>query len=312
MSKSIESIAGLNDRFPDEEACREYFEGIRFRNGEYCPHCGHTAIYRFKDGKRFRCAGCRRDFTIKTKTVFGESKVSLRKWFLAIYLLTTCRKGISSVQLAKQVGVTQKTAWFMDHRLREAMKQNGGQLFGTVEIDECYIGGKAKNMHARQRRERIIGRGAVGKAPVFGLVQREGDVRATAVANTGMRTIEQHVVTQVQPGTKLYTDEFASYSRLGRFFGHETVQHKIGEYVRDGLIHTNSIESFWALFKRGYIGIYHWMSEKHLQRYLDEFTYRLNTSNANFGETFAGILDRVANTNWLAYKELTACPDHRK
>jgi len=306
MNSDIRSIADFTERFPDEEACCKYFEGIRFRNGEYCPHCGHTTIYRFKGGKRFRCAECRQDFTIKTGTVFGESKVSLRKWFMAIYLLTTCRKGISSVQLAKQVGVTQKTAWFMDHRLREAMKQNSGQLFGTVEIDECYIGGKAENMHASKRREKITGRGGVDKAPVFGLVQRQGEVRAAAVPDVRMITLEKHVVTQVQPGTSVYSDRFASYNRLGRFFGHETLNHAIGEYVRDGLIHTNSIESFWALFKRGYIGIYHWMSEKHLQRYLDEFTYRLNTSNHDFGETFAGVLARVANTDWLAYKVLIA------
>lgn len=306
MSNALSTIAGFTERFPDEEACRKYFESIRFRNGEYCPHCGHTTVYRFKDGKRFRCAECRQDFTIKTGTVFGESKVSLRKWFMAIYLLTTCRKGISSVQLAAQVGVTQKTAWFMDHRLREAMKQNGGQLFGTVEIDECYIGGKAENMHADKRREKITGRGTAGKTPVFGMVQRQGEVRAAKVSDTGTRTIEQQVVTNVKPGARICTDEFASYRRLGNFYGHETVNHKVGEYVRDGLIHTNSVESFWATFKRGYIGIYHFMSDKHLQRYLDEFTYRLNAGRDDFSETFEGVLGKVSNTNWLSYKALIA------
>ncbi|SRR5579883_2338689 len=145
-TKRFASLIDFMGHYKDEETCRAFFEQMRFRNGDYCPHCGYMTIYRFGDG-RYRCAGCKRDFTIKTGTVFGESKIPLRKWFIAIYLLTTCRKGISSVQLAKQVGVTQKTAWFMDHRIRKAMKQGRGQLFGTIEADETYVGGKEKNKH---------------------------------------------------------------------------------------------------------------------------------------------------------------------
>jgi transposase-like protein len=307
MKDNLQTIAGFMARFGTEEACRAEFERIRFRDGDYCPHCGHTVIYRFNDGKRYRCAGCRKDFTIKTGTVFGESKVSLRKWFLAIYLLTTCRKGISSVQLAKQVGVTQKTAWFMDHRIRESMQQNGGQLFGTVEADETFIGGKAGAMHESKRREKITGRGGVDKTTVFGLAQRKGDYRATIVPNTTTRTLEGQVLANVKSGATVYTDEHAGYRRLANLtFTHETVNHAAGEYVRDGLIHTNGIESFWATFKRGYIGIYHWMSEKHLQRYLDEFTFRLNTQDGFFTQTFAEALGQVSNTDWLPYKELIA------
>lgn len=140
----FETLSDFLEHFKDEETCRAHFAAIRFANGEYCPHCGHQKIYSFGNGKRYRCASCKKDFTIVTGTVFGETKLPLRKWFIAIYLLSTTSKGISSVQLAKHVGVTQKTGWFMDHRLREAIKANKGKLFGEVEVDETYIGGKVK------------------------------------------------------------------------------------------------------------------------------------------------------------------------
>lgn len=306
MKNELASIAGFMAHYKDEEACRKFFEGIRFRNGEYCPHCGYTSIYRFKDGKRYRCAGCKEDFRIQTGTVFGESKIPLRKWFIAIYLLTSSRKGISSVQLAKQVGVTQKTAWFMDHRIRKAMKQNRGQLFGTVEADETFVGGKSRNMHLKKRLEKITGTGGTDKKAVFGLKQRGGEIRATVIDNVRMRTVEKQIVEHVQPGTSIYTDDFVAYGRLGRFFSHEKVSHTIGQYVRDGIIHTNGVESFWALFKRGYIGIYHWMSDKHLQRYVDEFAYRLNMGEKEFAKVFVDVINRVSGSHPLPYKVLTA------
>src|SRR5208282_4136977 len=149
---------------------------IRFRDGEYCPHCGNKKIYAFNSGKRYRCASCKKDFTIVTGTVFGETKLPLRKWFIAIYLLSTTSKGISSVQLAKHVGVTQKTGWFMDHRIRKAMKQNKGQLFGKVEVDETFVGGLSKNMHKKQRKH--LGTGGAGKAIIMGILQRKGKIIA--------------------------------------------------------------------------------------------------------------------------------------
>ena len=176
MNFEFKTLADFLEYFHDEKTCVDAYTKIRFRDGEYCPHCGHKHIHKFADGKRYRCAKCKQDFTIKTKSVFGESKLPLKKWFIAIYLLTNSSKGISSVQLAQHVGVCQKTAWFMEHRIREAIKQGKGQLFGTIEADECYIGGRESNKHFKKRRKGQSGRNVLLKTPIIGLMQRGGRI----------------------------------------------------------------------------------------------------------------------------------------
>ena len=303
----FKTLAEFLEHFKDEETCREHFTAIRFRNGEYCPHCGHTKIYSFGNGKRYRCAKCKQDFTIKTGTVFGESKVTLKKWFIAIYLLSNSSKGISSVQLAKHVGVTQKTGWFMDHRLRSAMKANKGQLFGAIEADETFIGGLSKNMHKAKRAAAIKGTGGLGKAAVFGMKNRDGEVRAKVVQSVGMVDLHKELHVNIAPGATLYTDKWVAYRGLKAYFNHATVDHGAKEYVV-GDCHTNGIESFWALFKRAYHGIYHQMSKKHLQKYVDECAFRLNlkSQEMGFSQVFAMTAQRAADGKQLPYKELIA------
>lgn len=298
---NFKTLAEFMDHFKDEETCRAHFTAIRFANGEYCPHCGHTKVYSFSSGKRYRCAKCREDFTIKTGTVFGESKLPIRKWFIAIYLLSTTSKGISSIQLAKHVGVTQKTGWFMDHRIRKAMKQNGGQLFGTIEADETFIGGLEKNKHKSKRKH--VGTGGSGKTPIFGMKSRDGELRARVVKSVRAQELQATLHETVADGAIVYTDNWVGYKGL-KGYAHTIINHSDGNYVV-GDAHTNGIESFWALFKRGYHGVYHQMSPKHLHRYVEEYTFRFNLRKEQMQNVWSNVVLNVASNTPLPYKELT-------
>jgi transposase-like protein len=270
--------------FTDEDKAREHFEAIHWPNGPICPHCGATSEHVTKmAGKTtrpglYQCNACREPFTLKMGTVMESSHISYRKWALAFHLMASSKKGMSAHQLHRMLGVTYKTAWFLAHRIREAMREIDTEPMGgegkTVEIDETFVGGLEKNKHRSKRQH--VGTGGAGKEAVFSLVERGGRVRSHHVPAVTAATLRPIITDQVHEATFVMTDEGATAKSLGRGFEkHDAVNHSIGEYVR-GDAHTNTIEGYFSIFKRGITGVYHHVSEQHLKRYLCEFDFRYN------------------------------------
>jgi len=296
MVADFKSLYDLFEAIRDEQAAINYFKAIRWKNGEHCPYCGHDKIYEFTGGRTWKCAACRQRFSIRVGTIFEDSKIPLRKWLAAIWLITSHRKGIASAQLARDLKLTQKSAWFVLHRLRHAARTRSFNrpLRGEVEVDEAFFGGKEKNKHAHLR-------GTDNKVVVFGLLERGGELRARPLES--LKEAKHEIADHVEPGANVMTDEWPGYYGLHVRFHHHTVNHSAGEYVRHYYAHVNGIEGVWSLLKRQVYGIHHWVSQKHLARYIDEAVWRYNRRDVADASRICEFLGRVDGIR-LTYKAL--------
>ena len=297
------TLVHLCDMFPTEESARGWFEARIWPNGRHCPHCGSTRTHDAgHNNMPYRCSDCRGYFSVKTGTAMHKSHVPLRKWVFAIYLHLTSLKGVSSMKLHRDIGVSQPCAWFMLQRIRQAWGDDDIEAFaGPVEVDETYMGGKERNKH--KGRKLKAGRGTVGKTAVVGAKDRKTNkIKAKVVENTDAKTLQKFVADTAAEGAKVITDDAAAYK--GMPFDHASVRHSVGEYV-DGMAHTNGIESFWSMLKRAHKGTYHKISAKHLQRYVDEFAGRHGVREQDTLDQMQSVVARMVGKR-LGYRELVA------
>lgn len=277
IDKDFNSLIELLEAFPDEQSCIDHLTVWRWKGNVVSPFDPTSTVYKCK-GNNYRCRNTGKYFNARTYTLFDNSKVPLRKWFCAIWLTVCNKKGVASTYLAKQLDVTQKTAWFILQRIRKCfgLSDNEPMLENDVELDETFVGGKNKNRHHDKKVPMSKGRAHVDKTPVLGMVERGGRVRAFVVPDTSSRSLTPLILANVERTATLYTDEWYGYYEVSRIYPHDYVDHSTKQYAK-GDVTTNTIEGFWSILKRGIIGIYHKVSRKHLQKYVDEFAFRYNT-----------------------------------
>ena len=303
MKRPITSLYQFFEVFPDEQSVVDHLRAIRWRDGAYCPHCNSKRVMHFSDKKTHKCHDCRQRFSIKVGTIFEATKLPLRKWFAAIWLITSHKKGIASTQLAKDLQITQKTAWFVLHRLRYAAKTKSFSrpLSGAVELDETLFGGKESNKHKSKRTQGA--QGVAGKTIVFGMLERGGEVRAKTIKRLDGRTVRGAVFDNIADRTVLLTDEHVTYKGLDSGpYTRFSVNHSRGEYGR-GSAHINGIEGVWSLFKRQVYGIHHHISPKHTDAYLGEMCYRYSRREMDECQRVDDLLSQIEGR--LTYKALT-------
>lgn len=294
----------LLEAFPTEESCIKYFESIRWKNGVVSPYDEISKVYVYSKN-RYICKNTGMTFNVKVGTIFENTKLPLRKWFIGIWLVLSNKKGISSLQLSRDLKVTQKTAWYILQKIRFCLDfQNESRLKNEVESDETFVGGKNKNRHISKRVKNSQGRSFKDKTPVMGMVQRKGNVVAKVVKNTSKSELTPNILTYIDKSAIVYTDEWLGYNDVKKYYEHYSIDHGRKQYA-DGDIYTNTIEGFWSLLKRGIIGIYHYISPKHLQKYVDEFAFRYNTRKFSDVNRFNLVLN-VAQGYCITYNDLIA------
>jgi transposase-like protein len=293
--------------FSDPDVCVQFVASLRWSDGPECPMCGGKDHSYLKTRHIWKCKACKKQFSVKVGTIFEDSPIGLDKWLCAMWLMTDCKNGISSYEMARDLGIIQKSAWFMLHRVRKAQQSGSIMKLGSngaaVEVDETFIGGKSRNMHREVRARKITGTVSNGKVVVMGMLERGGKVKATVINNRDRATLQSNILENVAACAEVYTDELGSYSGLEDTYNHKVVNH--AEQYVSGQVHTNGLENFWSLLKRGLHGTYVSVQPYHLFRYLDEQTFRYNNRKGmTSSDRFKLALSQVGGKR-LTYKELT-------
>jgi transposase-like protein len=301
--KAPKTLQEAVKHFADDLTCINFIAHMRWLDGvAICPHCANDKTYFLATRKIYKCKACQKQFSIKTGTIFEDSALGLDKWLMAMWLLVNAKNGISSYELSRSLGITQRSAWFVLHRIRTAMV-NGSieKLSGDVEVDETFIGGLGKNMHLKKRKGVKMMTGGSSKTAVMGIVQRRGRVKAQVIKSTDRETLHTAIEENVEPGSTVMTDAHRGYQQMSEDFKHEVINHTV-EYVRDN-VHTNNIENFWSLLKRTIKGTYVSVSPEHLQKYVEEQMFRYNEREGSDQQRFVSLVELISGKR-LTYAQL--------